>query len=240
MRTQPLALQASARPLTTVSVTSGSSGRWPGSRGRTERRGALHGDVVDAVVDQVGADGVVHAELEGDLELGAHAVGGADQDGVLPALQVEPEERAEAADAAQHIAVKGLLRQVLDALLGAVAAGDVHAGVGVGHGGVIGNAYRLAPKPSKKDTHVRNGVWKCGGCREQFTVTVGTIFEDSHIPLSKWLLAYHLLCASKKGMSAHQLHRMLKVTYRSAWFMAHRIRYTMTQEPLSSKLDWHY
>jgi transposase-like protein len=104
------------------------------------------------------------------------------------------------------------------------------------HCGEVNNAYRLTPKASKKDTHVRNGVWKCGGCREQFTVTVGTIFEDSHIPLSKWLLAYHLLCASKKGMSAHQLHRMLKVTYRSAWFMAHRIRYTMTQEPLSSKL----
>jgi transposase-like protein len=102
--------------------------------------------------------------------------------------------------------------------------------------GEINNAYRLEPKPSKKGTHVRKGVWKCGGCREQFTVTVGTIFEDSHIPLSKWLLAYHLLCASKKGMSAHQLHRMLKVTYRSAWFMAHRIRYTMRQEPLSSKL----
>jgi transposase-like protein len=104
------------------------------------------------------------------------------------------------------------------------------------HCGLLDNAYRLEPKPSKKGTHVRKGVWKCGGCREQFTVTVGTIFEDSHIPLSKWLLAYHLLCASKKGMSAHQLHRMLKVTYRSAWFMAHRIRYTMTQEPLSSKL----
>src|SRR5713101_1310487 len=104
------------------------------------------------------------------------------------------------------------------------------------HCGQIDNAYRLKPKPSKKGTHVRKGVWKCGGCREQFTVTVGTIFEDSHIPLSKWLLAYHLLCASKKGMSAHQLHRMLKVTYRSAWFMAHRIRYTMAQEPLSSKL----
>jgi len=102
--------------------------------------------------------------------------------------------------------------------------------------GEVDNAYRLEPKPSKKGTHVRKGVWKCGGCREQFTVTVGTIFEDSHIPLSKWLLAYHLLCASKKGMSAHQLHRMLKVTYRSAWFMAHRIRYTMSQEPLSSKL----
>src|SRR5438105_144628 len=105
------------------------------------------------------------------------------------------------------------------------------------HCGVLNNAYRLEPKPSKKDKHVRKGVWKCGGCREQFTVTVGTIFEDSHIPLSKWLLAYHLLCASKKGMSAHQLHRMLKVTYRSAWFMAHRIRYTMAQEPLSSKLN---
>src|SRR5579872_776624 len=104
------------------------------------------------------------------------------------------------------------------------------------HCGQVDNAYRLEPKPSKKGKHVRKGVWKCAGCREQFTVTVGTIFEDSHIPLNKWLLAYHLLCASKKGMSAHQLHRMLKVTYRSAWFMAHRIRYTMTQEPLSSKL----
>jgi transposase-like protein len=104
------------------------------------------------------------------------------------------------------------------------------------HCGEVNNAYRLEPKASKKDTHVRKGVWKCGGCREQFTVTVGTIFADSHIPLSKWLLAYHLLCASKKGMSAHQLHRMLKITYRSAWFMAHRIRFTMTQEPLSSKL----
>src|SRR5450755_1900023 len=104
------------------------------------------------------------------------------------------------------------------------------------HCGELNNAYRLEPKVSKKDTHVRKGVWKCGGCREQFTVTVGTIFADSHIPLSKWLLAFHLLCSSKKGMSAHQLHRMLKVTYRSAWFMAHRIRYTMSQEPLSSKL----
>src|ERR1035441_792655 len=107
------------------------------------------------------------------------------------------------------------------------------------HCGEVNNAYKLEPKPPKegaKGKHVRKGVWKCAGCREQFTVTVGTIFEDSHIPLSKWLLAYHLLCASKKGMSAHQLHRMLKVTYRSAWFMAHRIRYTMSQEPLSSKL----
>ena len=104
------------------------------------------------------------------------------------------------------------------------------------HCGEVNNAYRLEAKKESK-TPGRKGLWKCAGCREQFTVTVGTIFADSHIPLSKWLLAYHLLCASKKGMSAHQLHRMLKVTYRSAWFMAHRIRYTMSQEPLSSKLE---
>ena len=103
------------------------------------------------------------------------------------------------------------------------------------HCGVVGEAYRLEPKPGAK-THVRKGVWKCSPCRQQFTVTVGTIFEDSHIPLSKWLLAIHLLCASKKGMSSHQLHRMLGVTYKSAWFMSHRIRYAMNQEPLSSKL----
>src|SRR5438477_3426619 len=99
------------------------------------------------------------------------------------------------------------------------------------HCGEIGKVYKLQGKTT------RPGLYKCGGCRKPFTVTVGTIFEDSHIPLSKWLLAYHLLCASKKGMSAHQLDRMLNVTYRSAWFMAHRIRYTMAQEPLSSKLN---
>ena len=104
------------------------------------------------------------------------------------------------------------------------------------HCGLLGDAYRLKPT-GKGKTHVRKGVWKCAGCRKEFTVTVGTIFADSHIPLSKWLLAIHLLCSSKKGMSAHQLHRMLGVTYKSAWFMAHRIRHAMTQEPLSSKLS---
>lgn len=104
------------------------------------------------------------------------------------------------------------------------------------HCGLVGEAYRLTPTKNGK-THVRKGVWKCADCRKEFTVTVGTIFEDSHIPLHKWLLAFHLLCASKKGMSAHQLHRMLGVTYKSAWFMAHRIRYAMKQEPLSSKLS---
>ena len=96
-------------------------------------------------------------------------------------------------------------------------------------------AYKLTPKPGSKKP-VRPGVYKCKACEEQFTVTVNTIFEDSHIPLHKWLLAFHLLCASKKGMSAHQLHRMLGVTYKTAWFMAHRIRYAMSQPSFAAKL----
>jgi transposase-like protein len=79
-------------------------------------------------------------------------------------------------------------------------------------------------------------LWKCAACRKQFTVTVGTIFEGSHIPLNKWLLAFYLLCSSKKGMSAHQLHRMLGITYKSAWFMAHRIRYAMEQPAFQTLL----
>jgi transposase-like protein len=104
---------------------------------------------------------------------------------------------------------------------------------GCPHCGLIGESTKLPPiagKPKKSgEITFRKGVWKCRSCRKQFTVTVGTIFEDSHIPLHKWLMAFHLLCASKKGMSAHQLHRMLGVTYKSAWFMAHRIRYAMAQ-----------
>lgn len=96
-------------------------------------------------------------------------------------------------------------------------------------------AYKLTPKRGSKKP-VRPGVYKCKACEQQFTVTVNTIFEDSHIPLNKWLLAIHLLCASKKGMSAHQLHRMLGVTYKSAWFMAHRIRYMMSQPSFTDKL----
>src|SRR3954451_13156173 len=80
-------------------------------------------------------------------------------------------------------------------------------------------------------------LWKCAACRKQFTVTIGTIFEGSHIPLHKWLLAFYLLCSSKKGMSAHQLHRMLGITYKSAWFMAHRIRYAMTQPAFTTLLS---
>jgi transposase-like protein len=90
------------------------------------------------------------------------------------------------------------------------------------------------PYPLKSETRK---LYKCAACRKQYTVTVGTIFEGSHIGLHKWLLAFYLLCSSKKGMSAHQLHRMLGVTYKSAWFMAHRIRYAMEQPPFARPLE---
>ena len=73
----------------------------------------------------------------------------------------------------------------------------------------------------------RPGVYKCKECRKPFSVTVGTVFERSHIPLHKWVAATQLMAASKKGMSAHQMHRMLGVTYKTAWFMEHRIREAM-------------
>ena len=103
------------------------------------------------------------------------------------------------------------------------------------HCGLVGEAYRLKAKEGSKKP-VRVGVWKCKGCRKQFTVTKGTIFEGSHIPLNTWLMTIHLLCSSKKGMSAHQIHRMLGVTYKSAWFMVHRLRYAATQDPLAAQL----
>jgi transposase-like protein len=94
-------------------------------------------------------------------------------------------------------------------------------------------AYKLTPKPDSKKP-VRKGVYKCKACRKLFSVTVGTIFERSHIALNHWLHAIHLMCSSKKGMSAHQLHRTLGIKYQSAWFLAHRIRYAMAQEPLAT------
>jgi transposase-like protein len=78
----------------------------------------------------------------------------------------------------------------------------------------------------------RKGLVQCneGECRQQFTVTVGTVFERSKVPLHKWLFVNHLMCASKKGVSAHQVHRMIGVTYKTAWFMCHRIREAMKQD----------
>jgi hypothetical protein len=78
-----------------------------------------------------------------------------------------------------------------------------------------------------KGKSTRPGLYKCGDCREQFTVTVNTVFERSHVPINKLVLATHLMCASKKGVSAHQLHRTLGVTYKAAWFIANRIREAM-------------
>ena len=76
----------------------------------------------------------------------------------------------------------------------------------------------------------RPGLFQCGDCRQQFTVTVGTVFERSKVALHKWLLASFLMASSKKGVSAHQLHRSIGVTYKTAWFMFHRIREAMTED----------
>lgn len=83
----------------------------------------------------------------------------------------------------------------------------------------------------------RDGLYNCRLCRRQFTVTVGTIFEGSHLPLSKWVQAFHLVSCSKKGISALQLSRMLGITYKSAWHMAHRIRYVMRPPRGTPKLS---
>jgi transposase-like protein len=77
----------------------------------------------------------------------------------------------------------------------------------------------------------RPGLWFCGDCRTQFTVTVGTVFEDSKVPLHKWVYANHLICCSKKGVSSKQLERVLGVSYKTAWFMSHRIRKAMEKTP---------
>jgi transposase-like protein len=89
------------------------------------------------------------------------------------------------------------------------------------HCGSIDEATKLKGKST------RSGVYKCRGCEKPFSVTVGTLFEKSKIPLNQWVYAVHLYTSSKKGFSAHQLHRMLHVTYKTAWFMAHRIRKAM-------------
>jgi transposase-like protein len=87
--------------------------------------------------------------------------------------------------------------------------------------------YKLNPKEGSK---TRKGLYKCGACRKQFTVTVGTVFEDSHIPISKWMMAFFILCSSKKSISALQLSRMLNLGYQAAWFMAHRLRFAFTDD----------
>src|ERR1700738_4322522 len=94
------------------------------------------------------------------------------------------------------------------------------------HCGTVNEATELKGKST------RPGLYKCRPCQKPFTATMGTLYERSHIPLHKWLLALHLMASSKKGMSAHQLWRMLGFgSYRTAWFMAHRIREAMNDRP---------
>lgn len=97
--------------------------------------------------------------------------------------------------------------------------------------------YKLTPNPGKK---IRSGLYKCGVCQDSFTVTVGTVMEDSHIPLNKWLLAFYMMCASKTQVSALQLQRQLELgSYRSALFLCHRIRFALKEVVPASggKLD---
>jgi transposase-like protein len=92
------------------------------------------------------------------------------------------------------------------------------------HCGSVDKVYRLEGK-----SH-RPGLFHCNNCNGAFTVTTGSVMESSHVPLNKWVLAFRLMASSKKGFSAHQLHRSIKVTYKTAWFMFHRIREAMRDD----------
>jgi transposase-like protein len=107
-----------------------------------------------------------------------------------------------------------------------------HCGV---HGGRVYDLAGVKTKPSTKNPEgkVRHGLKKCGECRKQFTAKVGTVFEHARMPLTKMLQAVHLMASSKKGISAHQLSRVLEVQYKSAWFLAHRIREAMRSGDLA-------
>jgi transposase-like protein len=108
-----------------------------------------------------------------------------------------------------------------------------HCGV---TGGRVYDLSGVRTKPSKKNPEgkVRYGLKKCGECRAQFTAKVGTVFEHARLPLTKMLQAVHLMVSSKKGISAHQLSRVLEVQYKSAWFLAHRIREAMRSGELAT------
>ncbi len=98
--------------------------------------------------------------------------------------------------------------------------------------------WKITRKAASKNTV--HSLYRCRTCKRQFTATVGTIFEDSKIPLNKWFAGIYLMCSSKKGISAHQLHRTLEITYKSAWFMCHRVREAMGESydaPLSGTIE---
>jgi transposase-like protein len=117
-------------------------------------------------------------------------------------------------------------RETLERIVWANAPVCPHCGCVDGHTKLQGKKHRA-------------GVWKCNdGCAKQFTVTVGTVMEGSHLPIRTWLMAFAILCSSKKGVSALQLQRQLGLgSYRSAWHLCHRIRYAMSQNPLKGLLE---
>jgi len=98
------------------------------------------------------------------------------------------------------------------------------------HCGGVDRITKVKANPEKR---IRIGLWRCGDCKRQFTVKVGTVFEHARLPLNKALQAVYLMVTSKKGISAHQLHRLLEVTYKTAWFLAHRIREAMRSGDLA-------
>lgn len=98
------------------------------------------------------------------------------------------------------------------------------------HCGGVDRITKVKANPSKR---IRYGLWRCGDCKGQFTVKIGTVFEHARIPLHKMLQAVYLMTSSKKGISAHQLHRVLEITYKSTWFLAHRIREAMRDGDLA-------
>jgi transposase-like protein len=104
------------------------------------------------------------------------------------------------------------------------------------HCGVVGGATRI--EKHKQSARTREGLWQCRACDKQFSVTVGTVMEGSHIPLGKWLAAIHILCSSKKSVSALQLQRQLELgSYKTAWHLAHRVRHMMANIGPQPPLD---
>lgn len=100
------------------------------------------------------------------------------------------------------------------------------------------NQDRIYKVTENKATKIRSGLYKCAECRESFTVTIGTVMEDTHLPLHKWLMAFYMMCASKTQVSALQLQRQLEIgSYRSAWFMCHRIRYALKEHEPTDLLN---
>jgi len=99
------------------------------------------------------------------------------------------------------------------------------------HCGTTNRAYHLKNQKTRSGKVSQRSLWKCKDCRHQFTVTIGTIFEDSHIPLSKWLLGVFLINTGKNGVSSHELSRSLNITIKAAWFMGHRLRHAMERIP---------